>query len=152
MSTGGIALLLNATPNRFPGLDTIGKIVFIFDLFIFLGVCAGITTRFIIRPEALKNSLTHPTESLFFATFWLALMDVLGGIQEYGVPNTGEWLVVVMRILFWIYTALTFCSGVFQYLQLFKAKKLTIQSMMPGWVLPMFPGEHFIANVHALPV
>lgn len=139
MSTGGIALLLAATPHRFTGLETIGKIVFLFDLVLFLTICAGISIRFIMKPERLTKSLLHPTEALFFPTFWLALVDVLGGIQEYGVPSTGEWLVVVMRVCFWIYVALTFITGVLQYLHLFNAKKLTIQSMTPGWILPMFP-------------
>ncbi|CAK3788106.1 malic acid transport [Lecanosticta acicola] len=140
MSTGGIALLLTATPHRFRGLETLGKIAFLFDLVIFFVVCAGIAARFIMNPGSFQKSLVHPTEALFFATFWLALVDVLGCMQDYGVPNVqGDWLVVFLRVAFWIYVALTFLTGVLQYLHLFTAKKLTIQSMTPGWILPMFP-------------
>lgn len=115
MSTGGIALLLGTTPKRFPGLDTIGTVVFIFDLLVFVTLCVGISARFIMNRGALKWSLTHPTESLFFPTFFLALMNVFGGIQIYGVPNVGPWLVVVERVAFWIYVAMTFISAVCQY-------------------------------------
>src|SRR6202012_1348714 len=36
MSTGSLAILLSMTPNRFPGLTTIGSIVFILDLVLFV--------------------------------------------------------------------------------------------------------------------
>ncbi|KAK4609908.1 Malic acid transport protein [Fulvia fulva] len=139
MSTGGLALPLHNTPNRFPGLETIGKVVYIFDLVIFLSLCAMMATRFIMNPGALKKSLMHPTESLFFATFFLAFVSVVSCMQIYGGPSTGPWLTVVVRVLFWIYVAATFTTAVSQYLVLFSAKRLTIQSMTPGWVLPIFP-------------
>src|ERR1700733_15279529 len=47
MSTGGLALLLSATPHRFPGLTIIGKIFYILDLVFFVSLVAGITARFI---------------------------------------------------------------------------------------------------------
>jgi tellurite resistance protein TehA-like permease len=46
-----------------------------------------------------------------------------------------------MRVTFWLYVALAFTSAVLQYLHLFSApvKRLTIQSMTPAWILPIFP-------------
>ncbi|KAF2724729.1 hypothetical protein K431DRAFT_291380 [Polychaeton citri CBS 116435] len=118
LGTGGIALLLAETPHRFNGLDTIGKIVYIFDLFMFVLLCIGITTRFVMDPSAF-----------------------LGGMQAYGVPNVGPWLPVVCRVIFWWYIACTFLLAVGMYLHLFTAppERLTIQSMTPGWLLPIFP-------------
>ncbi|KAI5364605.1 Putative transporter protein SLAC1/Mae1/ Ssu1/TehA [Septoria linicola] len=141
MSTGGIALLLHATPHQFTGLATLGKIVYIFDIWIFLMLCAGISARFVMFPGTLIESLMHPTESLFFATFFLALINVVSCMQVYGVPTTGEWLVTTLRVLFWMYLATTFIVAVLQYLYLFSAGpgRLTIQSMTPGWILPIFP-------------
>ncbi|KXT14424.1 hypothetical protein AC579_8350 [Pseudocercospora musae] len=141
MSTGGIALLLKSTPHRFAGLDTIGKIVYIFDLVVFISLCAAMSARFITNPDTLKKSLVHPTEALFFPTFFLALVNVLGGAQEYGGPSVGGWLEQAMRVLFWVYAALTFIVAVVQYTYLFTAppNRLTIQSMTPGWILPIFP-------------
>lgn len=75
LSTGGIALLLSATPHRFPGLTTIGAIFYLFDLVVFSCVLAGICTRFLLMRDAaggslraLRKSLGHPTEGLFFPT------------------------------------------------------------------------------------
>jgi tellurite resistance protein TehA-like permease len=42
-------------------------------------------------------------------------------------------------VLFWIYVALAFLSAVFQYLFLFAGPRLTVQSMTPAWILPVFP-------------
>ena len=54
MATGGIATLLNAQPNQFPGLKTIGKVVFIYDLVLFvaftaLATLAATTETFFLR-------------------------------------------------------------------------------------------------------
>ena len=81
----------------------------------------------------------HPTEALFFPAFFLAMLNVFGCIQQYGVPYCGYWLVVVERILFWLYVAMTFLVAVLQYLYLFTAtpQRLTVQSMTPAWLLPV---------------
>ncbi|KAH6679098.1 voltage-dependent anion channel [Halenospora varia] len=139
MSTGGICLLLARTPHRFNGLDTLGVIVFILDLVLYILLCAGIATRFILFRKAFISSLRHPTESLFFPTFWISMVNIFSNIQEYGGPKAGYWLVVVMRILFWTYLAFTFLVAVGQYLFLFTGKQLTLQAFTPAWILPIFP-------------
>lgn len=141
MSTGSIALLLHTTPHQFTGLITIGKIVYILDIVIFVLLCAGISIRFWTNPGVLKKSLVHPTESPFLATFFVALVYILNGMQIYGVPATGDWSITVMRVLFWIYLTMSFSIAVLQYFHLFAAKpsRLTIQSMTAGWILPVYP-------------
>lgn len=61
-------MLLAITPHRFDGLNTIGKIFFIFALVLYVMVIGAITARFIMHRAALKCSLLHPMESLFFPT------------------------------------------------------------------------------------
>lgn len=139
MSTGGIALLLSLQPHTFHGLLTIGKIIFIFDLLLFIVLTCLITTRFVRNPHKLRASLTHLTESLFFPTFFLALPTIIGCMHNYGVPVVGDWLNTVLRVLFWLYAAVTFLVAIFQYLYLFTGKHLTVQSMTPSWLLPIFP-------------
>ena len=139
MSTGGIALLLSLEPHRFPHLETIGTVVYVADLAMFAVLVAGITARFCLFPETFKESFLHPSESLFFPTLWLSLPTIIGGMHIYGIPSSGPWLVVAVRICFWIYVACTFPIAVFQYFYLFTARQLTVQSMTPAWILPIFP-------------
>ena len=139
MSTGGIALLLASQAHVFRGLMTIGTIVFIFDLVLFLSLCAAITTRFVSFPGTLARSLQNPSEALFFPTSLLSVACIIASIQEYGVPSSGPWLLVVIRILYWIYVPCSFLLAVFQYGYLFQATTLTIQSMTPAWALPVLP-------------
>jgi C4-dicarboxylate transporter/malic acid transport protein len=139
MSTGGIALVLAYTPHRFRGLTTIGEIVFLLDLVFFCAISSGITARFVMFPKALVASLQHPTESLFFPTFWISIANIISNIQIYGVPRVGSWLAEVVRVLFWIYVTCTFLVAVSQYSFLFTGKQFTIQSMTPAWILPVFP-------------
>lgn len=139
MSTGGIALLLARTPHRFHGLEAIGDIFFILTVVLFILFTATLCTRFILYPKSLGKCITHPTESLFFPTFWISISNILSNIQSYGVPHTGPWLVTTMKVLFWTYAGLTFSVAVGQYFFLFTGKPLTIQSMTPQWILPVFP-------------
>lgn len=139
MSTGGFALLLSVQPHKFNKLLTLGTIVYIFDITLFVILCLAIATRFIMDPSALRRSLTYPNESLFFGTFWLSLPTIIGGMWNYGGTHVGAWLPVVLRVLFWLYCASTICVAVCQYWYLFTAKQLTVQNMVPSWILPIFP-------------
>ncbi|KAI5276737.1 hypothetical protein E4T47_00302 [Aureobasidium subglaciale] len=139
MSTGGFATLLSVQPHKFTGLMTIGTIVYIFDLVLFVILCSAITARFIMYPGSFHKSLKHPSEALFFPTFWLSLPTIIGGMNNYGVGNVGDWLIVTLRVLFWLYFACTFLVAVCQYWYLFMAKQLLVKSMAPSWILPIFP-------------
>ena len=137
MSTGGIAVLLSQTPHRFQGLDTIGLVIFLFDLLLFASLCATMTARFVLFRGTFIRSLHHPTESLFVPTFFLAIGIIIIGLKQYA--HIGNWMTTVLRALFWIYYALTFGLAVIQYVILFTGKPHTIQSMTPAWILPVFP-------------
>lgn len=141
MATGGLSLLLapETQPHPFDGLRTIGKVVYIIDLVIFTSCCLAISYRFLRWRGTFIGSLTHPTESLFAATFFLSMASVIAGISRYGIPSCGYWLVVVYRVLFWIYFAATFCWAVGSYTLLFTSPALKIHDMTPGWDLPIFP-------------
>lgn len=139
MSTGGIALLLSQTPHKFRGLTTIGHIIQILDIVLFVLFSAIICVRFVTFPKTLAKCLSHPTESLFLPTFFISIVNVLSNIQVWGVPRTGVWLVVTLRVAFWIYLALVFVVAIAQYFFLFTGVPLTLQSMTPSWILPIFP-------------
>jgi C4-dicarboxylate transporter/malic acid transport protein len=140
MSTGGISTLLSQQPHRFDGLVTIGKIVFVFFLILLLFNIAMITLRFILIPRALKASLVHPTESLFFPCAWLSFAVLLLNMEAYGIPHSGKWLIDTLRVMFWVYAGSTFVLAVTQYSILVSAgRHMTIHSMTPAWILPVFP-------------
>ncbi|KAF2089922.1 C4-dicarboxylate transporter/malic acid transport protein-like protein [Saccharata proteae CBS 121410] len=142
MSTGGLALALAETPHRFDGLITIGKIVYVFNIVLFLIFVGAIVTRFILIPRALKNSLLDGTEGFFFPAFWLSLAVIIGGANLYGVPSTGPWLIVAIRILFWIYAGCTLLVAALLYWFLFDRASginLSADKMSPTWVFPIFP-------------
>ncbi|KAI0006545.1 malic acid transport protein [Xylariaceae sp. FL0662B] len=141
MATGGLSLLLAEKTQgfTFSGLQTIGKVIYVFDLVLFTLVTAAITYRFIKFPGTLKRSITHPTEALFLGTSTLSLASIISGIARYAIPSCGPWLVIVYRILFWIYFAVTFLIAVGQYSLLFTSPRLKIQDMTPAWDLPIFP-------------
>lgn len=139
MSTGAVAVVLGQTPNRFPGLQTIGKIFFIFDLFLFILFTAIMSTRFILIPAKFLASLHHPVESLFFGSYWVSVSLILSCMQSYGVPNTGPWLVKALEVLFWIYVGVVLVVGIGQYYMLFQLERLDVHNAVPAWIFPVYP-------------
>lgn len=146
MSTGGIALVLGLTPHRFRGLDTIGLVVFLFDLLCFMLISACLLLRFILYRHTFRRTLTRPKEALFVSTFFLSIAALLSNTEKYGTlflsDKAQEGLAVFMRVTFWFYVSLTFLLSVIQYHLLFTVKehrRLTVHAMTPAWILPIFP-------------
>lgn len=139
MSTGALASLLANQPYTFTGLTTIGKIFYLVNLVTFICFLGLIMARFARKPRAISTSLHHPSESFFFGSFWVAVALLLLGVQSYGVPECGPWLVKAVRVLFWIYYACALCVAVFQYQVIFHAEKLVVSDAMPAWILPAYP-------------
>ncbi|KAF5724111.1 C4-dicarboxylate transport mae1 [Fusarium mundagurra] len=139
MSTGGIALLLHSTPHQFRGLQVIGKIYFILTLVLFVTIVSGLVFRFMKTPYALRNSLMHPTESLFFPCSLLSLATIIANATVYGIPAAGPWLATALRVCFWLYAGLSIFSAIVQFYVLFTGAHLPIHSMTPAWILPVFP-------------
>ncbi|KAK9422641.1 putative Malic acid transport protein [Seiridium unicorne] len=106
-STGAIAILLSETPHQFNGLQTAGVVVFILNLVLFVLFCAAMMTRFVLHPYTIKKSLTTTPEAFFIGPFFLSIATIIIGMERFGVPHAGPWLIVAIRVLFWMYAACT---------------------------------------------
>ncbi|CCC07466.1 unnamed protein product [Sordaria macrospora k-hell] len=73
------------------------------------------------------------------AAVLLVVGTILITICQYGIPNTGSWLVKAMEIIFWIYLALSFVISAFLYLLLWSTTVFPIHTMTPVWVFPAYP-------------
>ncbi|KAF3926097.1 hypothetical protein ABW20_dc0110273 [Dactylellina cionopaga] len=144
MGTGGIAVQLHLLPYRFQGLDTIGTIVFLISLAIFCLATFGLSVRFIMWRHTLSNSIRHPTEGLFTATFLLSVATILINTCNYGVGHIGEsstnnWLTKAIEALFWVYTAFSMILSIALSYFIISRESHTPQAATPAWALPCFP-------------
>jgi tellurite resistance protein TehA-like permease len=139
MSTGALASLLGQQPYSFTGLKTIGKIVFILDLVLFVAFSACITYRFCTNNRSLNRSLHHPHESFFFGSFFVSIALIIYCIELYAVPSCGPWLIRTQEVLYWIYAGTVMLVAVFQYHVIFDREQLPVTEAMPVWILPMYP-------------
>ncbi|KAF2031522.1 hypothetical protein EK21DRAFT_88016 [Setomelanomma holmii] len=139
MSTGALAVVLGNQPNEFRGLQTIGTIVYIIDIVLFLLFTGLMTTRFILVPRKLTASLHHPVEGLFHGTFWVSLALILNGAYVYGNSHTGPWLTKALEICFWLYCAASFSVSIAQYSMFFRLERLTVTDAVPAWIFPIYP-------------
>ncbi|KAK3186398.1 hypothetical protein K4F52_004936 [Lecanicillium sp. MT-2017a] len=139
MSTGAMASLIGQQPFKFRGLMAIGAIFYIVNLVCFVTFLGLIIARFARKRHAFLTSLHHPSESFFFGAFWVSVALVINGMQVYGVPHCGPWLIKAIRVIYWLYFALATCVAIFQYHIIFHAEKLTLSDAMPAWILPAYP-------------
>ncbi|AEO68634.1 uncharacterized protein THITE_2026979, partial [Thermothielavioides terrestris NRRL 8126] len=145
MSTGGLALLIDAQPHQFPGLRQIGLAVYALIAALFALVTSALAARFALFPGLLAASLAHPREGFFFPTAFLSLATLITSTQRYCVraddadPEAPGALLWAIRAAFWAYVALATGVAVGQYSYVFAAHRLGLQAMMPTWILPIFP-------------
>ncbi|KAK3368488.1 voltage-dependent anion channel-domain-containing protein [Podospora didyma] len=147
MSTGGLALLIAAQPHQFPGLHQIGLTIYIINIILFTLVTSALVARFFLFAGSFKKSITHPREGFFFPTFFLSLATLITGTQKYAVPVTPNvsgdveqtGLLWAMQVAFWAYLAVTTALAVGQYSYVFASHSHGLQTMMPTWILPIFP-------------
>jgi tellurite resistance protein TehA-like permease len=105
-------------PYRFVGLETVGEVIMLLNVLLYITTWLLLITRFYLYPPLLKASFLHPTESLFVPSAMVSLGTILINISQYGLDKTGQWLADVMFILFWVDVILAIVSSVGIYLLL----------------------------------
>ncbi|OBS29459.1 hypothetical protein FPOA_03396 [Fusarium poae] len=90
--------------------------------------------RFGRKPSNFRESITKPPEAYFTGSLWLSVATIIMGMQVFGVPHTGSWLVDVVRVLFWIYGAITLTYNIVIFVVMFSVAPFTPGSMSS----PMF--------------
>ncbi|KAI1844431.1 hypothetical protein JX265_010075 [Neoarthrinium moseri] len=139
MSTGGLSLLIFAQPHQFPGLRQIGLFVYIINIIIFSCVTTAMLTRFLLHRGDLTKSLSHPREGFFFPTFFLSVATLITSTQRYAIPDNDLALTWAIKTVFWGYLIVTLILAIGQYSFVFAAHSFGLQTMMPTWILPIFP-------------
>ncbi|KIW85148.1 hypothetical protein Z517_00538 [Fonsecaea pedrosoi CBS 271.37] len=139
MATGGIANVLQTVPYRFRGLYTIGVVVFLLNIVLYIIIWAMIITRFTLYPWTFRASFTHPTESLFAPAFAVSFGTILNNIVQYGSGYVGPWLNRTILILYWFDCGLAISLSIIIYLVLWSTQTFTIARMTPIWIFPAYP-------------
>lgn len=139
MSTGGLSLLIFAQPFQFPGLRQIGLVVYIITLILFTMVTGCLAARFFMFSGQFKASITHEREGFFFPTFFLTLATLITSTYRYAVPAGDTHLNWGIQVAFWSYMFATMTLAIGQYSYVFRVHNLEVKTMMPTWILPIFP-------------
>lgn len=102
-------------PYRFRGLDTIGIVIFLINIGLYLIIWGLLLARFYYYPYTFKASFLHPTESLFVPAAVVSFGTILINVSQYGPEKAGPWLVQAVGILFWIddVLAVLFSAGIY---------------------------------------
>lgn len=123
------------------GLYTIGVIVLIFNITVFLLLCTAMAARLIFAPSRFQRSFIHPAEMFFFGSFLLSIATIIGGIQVYAIEGTytsgpaWPWLVDCVHVLYWIYASVTIVNSILQYWVFMKRSPARPIPINPSWFL-----------------
>ncbi|KAI0841494.1 malic acid transport protein [Hypoxylon sp. FL0890] len=139
MSTGGLSLLIFAQPHQFPGLRQIGLFVYIVNIIIFTCLTFAMLSRFFLHHGDFYRSLSHPREGFFFPTYFLSIATLITSTQRYAIPDDDNTLKWAIQTVFWGYVVITLILAVGQYSFVFAVHNFGLQTMMPTWILPIFP-------------
>lgn len=139
MSTGGLSLLIFAQPFQFPGLKQIGLVFYVITLILFLLVSSALVSRFFLYSGSFKLSLTHEREGFFFPTLFLTFATLITSTYRYAIPADDIHLNWGVQVAFWSYMAVTLAVAVGHYSYVFRVHNLEVRTMMPTWILPIFP-------------
>ncbi|EEB07060.1 TDT malic acid transporter [Schizosaccharomyces japonicus yFS275] len=139
MGTGGIAMVISLYPYRFYGMNTIGKVVFIFQLCLLATYFICITYRFVRVPGSLQKSWTNPAEMLFIPTSLLSVATSISCLDPFAWPYVGIWMVYFIRVVYWIFVGVSFIFVMGQFYTLYSRNIFTPETIAPALVLPIFP-------------
>lgn len=139
MSCGGLSLVIYVQPYQFTGLRVIGTIFYSLTLLLFSIVCLAMLCRFLFNHDDLTKSVLHPREGFFFPTFFLAVATLMTSTERYAMPENNTTYIWATQAMFWVYLVVTLVLAVGQYTYLFAAHSFNLQTMMPSWILPIFP-------------
>jgi len=134
-STGGIAVLLSECPKQFDGLQTIGKTVYIFNIVLYIVFISLLVARWTINPKKMQSYFIDPPECFFYGSIWLSAASIIVGMQRFGAPNTGPWMIMAIRICFWIYAGVTLLSATIHMVVTFQFTPITVIGMSPTWFI-----------------
>ncbi|KAJ2977403.1 hypothetical protein NQ176_g4392 [Zarea fungicola] len=139
MSTGGLSLLIRNQLKTFDSLETIGFIFYFFNLALFTAISITMLLRFWIHKGDFVRSITHPREGFFVPTFFLSFATIITSTERYWIPNDDGVLSWAIQGTFWAYVFLSLIIAVGQYSYIFTVHSFGLQTMMPTWILPIFP-------------
>ncbi|KAF1818018.1 uncharacterized protein K489DRAFT_374635 [Dissoconium aciculare CBS 342.82] len=133
-STGGAASLLHECPKQFAGLETLGIIMFMLQIALFLAFNALMVLRWTKHKGSLARSFTAKPECNFFGSYWLSLATIILNMHHYGMPHTGPWIITALRVLFWIYAGISLTSTTVHMAVIFRCVRQSHVDFAP----PMF--------------
>ncbi|EME81479.1 uncharacterized protein MYCFIDRAFT_38100 [Pseudocercospora fijiensis CIRAD86] len=133
-STGGIAIVISECPKHFSGQQTLGTIVFIFNLVLYVLFTIFMILRWTGNTAKIRECFTKAPECYFWGSFWLSAATLIINMQRYAVPHTGQWMVVGIRVLFWLYAAITITNTTLHIVSLAHTTPMKVVEFQP----PMF--------------
>ncbi len=141
MGTGILALTVAQLPFATASFHTIGTILWLMNIALFVLFCGLTIARATFYWESFKPLFRHPAQSLFLGAVPMALATIVNGFIAFGTPLFGSRAIDIAQGLWWVDAALAIAVGWIVPYLMFTNQSHVIEKMTAVWLLPIVPSE-----------
>jgi C4-dicarboxylate transporter/malic acid transport protein len=141
MGTGGLALALHQFPLAIPGLDMLGRTLWMANIALFILFAALYAARWILFFDEARLIFRHPVMSMFLGTIPMGLATIINGFLAYGIPLWGEAAIGIAEALWWLDVGLSVACGALVPFLMFTRQDHSLEKMTAIWLLPIVAAE-----------
>ena len=141
MGTGILALALNQFSAEIPALHVVGRVLWLFNIGLFLMCCALYTARWIFFFDGARRIFGHSVVSMFFGAIPMGLATIINGFIVFGLPLWGERSIDIAYALWWVDVAMAVGCGIAIPYLMFTRQEHSVEKMTAVWLIPMVAAE-----------
>jgi C4-dicarboxylate transporter/malic acid transport protein len=151
MGTGILALAINQVPLPIPGLHTVGLILWLANILLFVTFSALYAARWVLFFDGARRIFGHSVVSMFFGAIPMGLATIINGFIAFGIPLIGAPVAVgLAQGLWWVDMAMALACGLAIPFLMFTRQDHSMEKMTAVWLLPIVAAEVTAASAGQL--
>ena len=141
MGTGVLALALNLSTLRIPGIHAVAEGLWLVNIGMFALFSVMYLARWIFFFDTASNIFRHNIVSMFLGAIPMGLVTIINGFLAFGIARWGRTAVDIAHVLWWIDAAMALiCAWLLPFL-MFTRQNHAMENMTAIWLLPMVAAE-----------
>jgi C4-dicarboxylate transporter/malic acid transport protein len=145
MGTGGLSLVLHATPLDLPGREAAAQALWALNIALFTAMSSLYAAQWRLFPAEARRALHHPVQSMFLGAIPMGLATLINGLIVF-VPGA----IPLAEPLWWVDVALAAASGLGVPYLMFTRHEHRLERMTAVWLIPIVAAEVAAASAALL--
>ncbi|MBF7688563.1 TDT family transporter [Acinetobacter rathckeae] len=141
MGTGVISLIISELPLLHPQMFTLGTILWLFNIILFIIFSVLYMLRWIFFYHEAKLILKHSSMLFFLGAIPMGLATIINGTLKYGIALLGEQAITLAHQLWCVDVVIAVFVAIFVPAMMFTKQKHALNTMTAIWLLPVVTAE-----------